>query len=254
MSNLIDSHAHADLCGEPAVALAEAREHGVSRILTVGFDLESSRRAAALAKNHADMVSAAVGIHPNDVAVAGPEAMAELAQLAAQPGVVAIGETGLDYYRDRSPRSAQKEWFLKHIELARATGLTLIVHAREANDDTLDILENHAGDLRVVLHCFSLYEHIDRCAGHRFFMSVAGNVTFPKAEDLREAASKIPDELVLSETDCPWLTPVPYRGKPNQPAYVRFVVEELARLRGTTPAGMAGQIYANFRAAFPACA
>lgn len=251
MTYLTDSHAHLDLCGEPAVALKEAQAHGVARILTVGFNLETSRRAAFLAKNHHDMVGAAVGIHPHDAAAAGGEAMAEIADLAVQPGVVAIGETGLDYYRDRSPREVQKEAFIRHIELARQTGLTLMVHTREAAEDTLSILKGHAKDLRVVLHCFSLYEHIDECINHGFFMSVAGNVTFPNAAGLREAARKIPEELILSETDCPWLTPVPFRGKPNQPAHVRFVVEELSRLRKTSPGDLAKQIYANFHAAFP---
>lgn len=251
MAHLIDSHAHLDLCGEPAAALEAAREHGVGRILSVGFDLESSRRAAVLARNH-DEVIAAVGIHPHDAALVDDEVVAELAKLAAQPGVVAIGETGLDYYHDRSPRSDQRESFLRHIELARDTGLTLMVHSREAADDTLSILESHAGDLQAVLHCFSLYEQIDECIGRGYFMSVAGNVTFPNATGLREAARKIPRELILSETDAPWLTPVPYRGKPNQPACVRFVVEELSRLRRIPPADLVKQIYANFCAAFPA--
>lgn len=252
MAYLIDSHAHLDQCAEPAIALKVAREQGLARILAVGFDLETSRRAALLAGKHPE-VCAAVGIHPHDARATDDETMAELAALSAGPGVAAIGETGLDYYRDRSPRDVQRESFLRHIGLARATGLTLIVHSREASGDTLDILENHAEGLRVVLHCFSLYDQLEECARRRYFMSVAGNVTFANAKGLRQAVPRIPEDLILTETDSPWLTPVPHRGKPNLPANVRFVLEEISRLRKTPAAAMAKQVFANFQAAFPSC-
>ncbi|MEW6019782.1 MAG: TatD family hydrolase [Pseudomonadota bacterium] len=249
MSNLVDSHAHLDLCGDPAAAVSESLEHGVSRILAVGFDMETSRKAVALAKAH-PQVLASVGIHPHDATSVDDAALAELSRLAAEPEVVAIGETGLDFFRDRSPRDSQMEAFLRHIELARETGLTLMVHSREAPQETLATLEEHSAGLRVVIHCFSLYDHVQECAGHRYFMSVAGNVTFPKATELRDAATRIPDDLLLTETDSPWLAPVPHRGKPNSPANIRFILEELALLRRIPVAALARQVSANFETAF----
>lgn len=247
--SLLDSHAHLGLCDDPALAVASAAEHGVSHILAVGFDLETSRQAVRLA-NRFPHVKAAVGIHPNDATRADTTAFAEIAALARDPEVIAIGETGLDYYHERSPRDVQWQAFERHISLARESGLSLIVHCREASDDTMELLGSQAGDLRVIMHCFSLYEHLEECGRRGYYMSIAGNVTFPKAVELREAAAKIPDRLLLTETDAPWLTPVPFRGKPNEPAHIRFIVEELARLRGTAPGDLARQVLSNYRAAF----
>ena len=130
-------------------------------------------------------------------------------------------------------------------------GLPLIVHSRQADEDILELLEEHAGGLTVILHCFSLFGHLDTCSRRGYYMSIAGNVTFPKAIDLREAAAAIPADLLLTETDSPYLSPVPHRGKPNAPANVRHVLEELARLRGEAPEDLAAQVYRNFATAFP---
>lgn len=245
-----DSHCHLDLCGDPDQAIAEAAAAGVSRIIAVGFDLETSRRAVDIAGRHAG-VSAAVGIHPHDAAGFDATALEELSGLARDPAVVAVGETGLDYYRDRSPRAAQKKAFISQIELARREGLTLMVHTRDAAKETLEILGDHAGGLRTILHCFSLYGQVEECARRGYFMSVAGNVTYPKATELKEAAAAIPAGLLLAETDAPWLTPVPHRGKPNRPALVPLVTTELARLRREAVEELAAQVLANFQAAFP---
>lgn len=249
MSILVDSHAHLDMCGDPGITVRGAAENGVRRIITVGIDLKSSRLALGFAKKY-EGVSAAIGIHPHDAATADDAALNGLAQLAAEPEVVAIGETGLDFYRNKSPRAQQLDSFLRHIELARGAGLPLIVHSREAAGDTLEILEKHAGDLKVVLHCFALTGELEECVRRGYFMSFAGNVTFPNAADLRQAAARVPKNLLLTETDAPYLTPVPHRGKPNRPANIRLIVEELARLRGTGFAELAEQIHSNFLSAF----
>jgi TatD DNase family protein len=250
MPGFIDSHAHLDLCDDPEAAVKEAFDQGVTHILAVGFDLETSARAVQIAKEH-EGINAAVGVHPHDAADFDEEAMAELTRLAREPKVVAIGETGLDYYRDRSPRDKQKQSFVWQLELAAEMGLTAIVHSREAALETLEILSSVPADQRVVLHCFSLTEHLQECVDAGFFMSVAGNVTFTNAEKLRRTAARIPEELLLTETDSPWLTPVPLRGKPNRPANVRFVTQELANLRQTPLEQLAGRIEHNFLRAFP---
>ncbi|MHB1391411.1 MAG: TatD family hydrolase [Thermoleophilia bacterium] len=249
-TTLVDSHTHLDMCGDPSVTLMAARAAGVQHILTVGFDLNSSRLSVDLAGKHQE-VSAAVGIHPHDAAIVDDAVIAELATLASDPAVVAIGETGLDYYRDRSPRSRQKESFIRHLELARELNLTVMVHSRDAAADTLELLQTHARGLRVVLHCFALHDHLDQCLESNYFMSIAGNVTFPKAAELRHSARLIPDHLILTETDAPWLTPVPYRGKQNSPEKVRFVLKELALLRQTQADELATHVLANFHSAFP---
>lgn len=250
MSELVDSHAHLDLCGDPDESIAEARGQGVGRILTVGFDLGTSARAVELANLYPE-VSASVGIHPHDADKVDPESLEQIERLSRSPNVVAIGETGLDFYRDRSPREAQKKAFIAHIGLARRLSLTLMVHTRDAGAETLEILAEHAQGLRTVLHCYSLTQQVEECAELGYFMSVAGNVTFPNAKALREAVTRIPKELILSETDSPWLSPAPLRGKANRPANVRLVVAEMARLRETSEADLAGAILANYARAFP---
>jgi len=250
MPELVDSHCHLDLCGDPDETVAAAAAQGVSRILAVGFDLQTSQNAVALAKKHPG-VSASVGIHPNDARTAAGNAMTEIAVLAREPEVIAIGETGLDFYHDRAPREVQLEVFHRHIELARETGLTLMVHTREAQQETLDVLKQHAAGLRTVLHCFSLYEQLDECANRGYFMSIAGNVTYSKAAELKVAAAAIPAGLLLSETDAPWLTPVPHRGKPNSPANTPLILAELAQIRQTPQEELSAQILRNFQTAFP---
>lgn len=249
MPPLVDSHAHLDLLEDSENALIAAREAGIDRIVAVGIDLASSRRAVHFSAMN-DFVYAAVGIHPHDAASVDDWAISELQKLAGSGKVVAIGETGLDYYRDRAPRESQKAAFIRHMELARETGLPLIVHSREANEDVLQMLKLHAAGLTVILHCFSLHGRVEECAGRGYFMSVAGNVTFNNATALREAVKKIPEDLLLTETDSPYLSPVPHRGKKNQPAWVASVLEELARLRAVEPSLLAGVVHKNFLAAF----
>ncbi len=249
MDNLVDSHAHLDLLDDPAQALEAAAAVGVRRIMAVGIDLETSRRAVAFAWSRAE-VSAAVGIHPHNAARTGSDTMKRLAEMAQSPAVSAIGETGLDYYRDRAPRKAQKDMFRRQIELARRCNLPLIVHSRDAEEDTLEILGAEADGLTVVLHCFSLYRYVSRCAESGYYMSVAGNVTFSNAADLRKASTLIPSELLLTETDAPLLTPAPYRGKENSPAHIPLIVAELAAIRDVSPKDLAESIYGNFTGAF----
>jgi len=250
MPLLVDSHAHLDLLEDADASLASARESGVRWIVAVGIDLKSSARAVKYANDNEDVL-ASVGIHPHDASGVDAQSLAELKSLAASCNrVVAIGETGLDYYRDRSPREHQKTAFIQQIGLAREYNLPLIVHSREASSDALAVLEEHASGLKVIMHCFSLYEHVELCAERGYFMSLAGNVTFTKAAALREAAARIPDRLLLTETDCPYLTPVPHRGAPNNPANVRFILDEVASLRGVGPETLAAQVHKNFTSVF----
>ena len=250
LPELVDCHAHLDLCGDPGETIAAARAQGVRRILTVGFNLENSARAVELAGLYPE-VSASVGIHPHDADKVDRDTLEQIERLARRRNVVAVGETGLDFYRDRSPRGAQKNAFIAHIDLARRLGLTLMVHTRDAGRETLDILAEHAQGLTTVLHCFSLAQQVEECTDHGYFMSVAGNVTFPKAVELRAAVARIPDDLILSETDSPWLSPAPLRGKENRPANVRLVVAEIARLRQISEADQTALILANYARAFP---
>ena len=250
MPRYVDSHAHLDLLEDAAGALERAGAAGVERIVAVGIDLESSRLAVSFAETQAK-VYAAVGIHPNDAETTGDEAFSKLRETAASSEkVVGIGETGLDYYRDGAPREVQQDSFKHHIELASETGLPLIVHSREASADVLRILDRYARGLKVILHCFSLYEHVQTCAERGYFMSVAGNVTFPNARALRESVRAIPADLLLTETDSPYLTPVPHRGKKNEPANIPFVLGEAAKLRHADPALLAEQVHRNFISAF----
>ena len=232
-----DAHTHMDILGLPVDdVMAAARAAGVKRAVNVGCDLPSSRWSVSAAAEHAD-VYAAVAIHPNDTAKVAAErdkVLAELAELAAAPKVVAIGETGLDYYRDWSAPHIQREWFRAHIELARAAGKAVMIHDRDAHDDVLAILAEYAPWPRysVIFHCFSGDAAMAaRCAEAGYLMSFAGNVTFKKADELRAAAREAPAELLLAETDAPYLTPVPQRGKQNSPALTAYTIRYLAELK-----------------------
>jgi TatD DNase family protein len=234
----LDAHCHLDLIERPAgEVLAAARAAGITRVITVGVDLPSSRWSA----DHAapgDGVYAAVAIHPNETAAAASspaqrdEVLAEIAGLAALPQVRAVGETGLDYYRDYAPRAQQRDWFRAHIAIAKQSGKALMIHDREAHDDVLAILDAEGPPERVVFHCFSGDAAMaKRCADAGYVMSFAGNLTFANAPALREAAATAPADLLLVETDAPFLTPVPHRGKPNTPAMVAHTVRCLADVR-----------------------
>jgi TatD DNase family protein len=226
---VIDSHTHLELC-EPADAdlVAAAAEAGVGRILTVGLDGASSRAALAAAEDF-PQVYATVGRHPNSATGFDDADLAELEALAAHPRCVAIGETGLDFYRDRAPAEDQRRAFMAQIELARSTGKPLVIHTRAADDETLATLEEHAQGLKVVLHCFSMPDRLEACLEHPdWWISLAGNVTYPSAAALREAAIRVPAERLLVETDAPYLSPQPVRGRPNQPANVTLTAQALA--------------------------
>lgn len=246
---LADSHAHLEMLPDAVAAVEEARAAGVTGILTVGTDAQSCREASGYA-DRLPGVFASVGFHPHGAAGFSDADLDLLGALAGEEAVVAIGETGLDYFRDRSPRDRQQEVFRKHISLARDTKLPLIVHSRDSAEDTLSILDEDAGGVTVVLHCFALAEHVEECAERGYFMSIAGNVSYKNAASLRQAAGRIPAELLLTETDSPYLTPEPHRGKPNCPAYVVHVADALADIRGVSVPELADTTRNNFLRAF----
>jgi TatD DNase family protein len=226
---VIDGHTHLDMCDPPdAELVAAAVGAGVSRIVTIGIDGASCRAALAAAEDF-PQVYAAVGRHPNSASGFDDADLAELAALAAHPKCVAIGETGLDFYREGAPRTDQERAFRAQISLARSVGKPLMIHTRAADDDTLSLLASEAGGLRVILHCFSMSDRIDECLAHpEWWISFAGNVTYPRAERLRVAALRVPAERLLVETDAPFLSPQAVRGKPNQPANVVHTARALA--------------------------
>ena len=246
---MIDTHAHLDACAEPADELvARAREAGVDRIVSVGSGIDSCRETLAIAARH-EGVFAALGIHPHQAAEPDATRLDELRELLADERAVAVGETGLDFYRDYAPHDRQRELFERQLELAAELGKTVVVHTRAASDETAAALEPFAGT--VVLHCFSAPELLPVALERGYYLSFAGNVTYPKAEELREAARAVPAERLLAETDSPYLAPQPRRGRPNEPANVVHTVAALAeaRGRGSRPSSPQ-QLDANARAAF----
>ena len=241
----LDAHCHLDLIEEPTgEVLAAARAAGITRVITVGVDLPSSRWSADRADPGLG-VYAAVAVHPNETAAAASspahrdEVLAEITKLAGLPQVRAVGETGLDYYREHAAPEVQRDWFRAHIDIAKQAGKTLMIHDREAHDDVLAILEADGPPERVVFHCFSGDAAMaKRCADAGYVMSFAGNLTFANAPALREAAAAAPADLLLVETDAPFLTPVPHRGKPNTPAMVAHTVRCLASVKQVGVADM----------------
>ncbi len=236
---LVDTHTHLDFDQYDAdreAVLHRAAEAGVAWLIDVGTDLASSRRAVALAAAEPRMW-AAVGVHPHEAASCTREVLADLRVLAREPRVVAIGETGLDYYRDLSPRSRQREAFEAHLALALEVGLPVIVHDREAHSDVLAMLRAAVGaGLRGVMHCFSGGPELARqVAELGMYVGIAGPVTYPRATALAEVVRTVPLERLLIETDCPYLAPQAYRGRRNEPAYIRLVAERVAELRGIAP-------------------
>ena len=232
---MVDTHCHLDSCKPPDDELvARAREAGLNRIATVGMNDASMERALAAADTY-DEVYAIVGRHPNEATGFDPDVDLEpIGRAAGHPRVRAIGETGLDYFRDYAPREDQRRAFEAHIDLAARTSLPLVIHTRAAEEDTLAVLADRAGDLTVVMHCFSMPAHVGECVERGYICSFAGNVTYPKATDLQDAARRVPDELLMVETDSPYLAPQPVRGKPNEPANVARTAEFVAELRGVS--------------------
>lgn len=247
----LDAHTHLDHCkADTAVLVADARAAGIGAIIQSGTDAASSLLAVGLAERFPE-VWATVGFHPHDAKELDPAGAATIEALTANPRVVAVGEAGLDYHYDHSPRDRQLEVFEWHVRLAAAAGLPLVVHTREADDHTLDLLDRLAGGLTVVLHCFSMTERVREVLARGYYLSFAGNVTFPKATALREAARSVPGDRLLLETDAPYLTPVPRRGRPNTPAMVVHTYEFVASLRGEEPEALAAAVRANAARAYP---
>ncbi len=236
---LIDTHAHLiDKAYNRDLedVLHRAKEAGVEAIINVGFTLSYARKAVALAAAYPRLF-AAVGIHPHDAAQTPKDYLDILKKLAAKPQVVALGEMGLDFYRNLSPPPVQERVFREQLQLAREVGLPVIVHDRDAHQRVVEILkEERAGDTGGVLHCFSGgLSMAQECFALGFYISIAGPVTYKKAGELQEVAAACPRDRLLLETDCPYLTPHPYRGKRNEPAHVALVCRQVAKLRGETP-------------------
>jgi TatD DNase family protein len=233
-ADAFDSHCHLDLIERPVPEiLADARAARITRVVTIGVDLPTSRWAADCAAAHDD-VYAAVAVHPNETAKVTDRdgVLAGIAALAALPKVRAIGETGLDYYRDWAPPAVQRDWFRAHIEIAKQSGKALMIHDRDAHDDVLRILDADGPPEQVIFHCFSGDAAMaKRCAEAGYVMSFAGNVTFKGAQQLRDAAAAAPLDLILAETDAPFLTPVPYRGRTNAPAMVAHTLRAIAEVK-----------------------
>jgi TatD DNase family protein len=229
---VIDSHTHLDRGPAPEAELvAAAREVGVRRILTIGID-ERSRQAALAAAETYDEVYAAIGHHPNNATGYDDAITAQLRDQARHPRCLAIGETGLDDYRNYAPRPDQERAFAAHIDVARELGKPLVIHTRAAEDDTIETLATQAQGLEVILHCFSMPDRLDECLEHGWWISFAGNVTYPKAADLAEAAERVPLDRLLVETDAPYLTPQAERKHRNQPAFVVHTARFVAERRG----------------------
>jgi TatD DNase family protein len=242
---MIDSHTHLHLC-EPSDAelVAAADAAGVTRMLTVGTDGASCRSALESAEAF-PQVLAAIGRHPNEAHGFDDADLAELRALAAHERCVAIGETGLDFYREGAPRADQERAFRAQIGLARETGKPLVIHTRAADEDTLALLVSEAQGVRVVLHCFSMPDRLEECLDRGYTISFAGNVTYPSAKDLAEAARLVPDERLLVETDAPYLTPQTVRKHRNQPAFVAHTAAFVAELRGVPVAELGALVERN---------
>jgi TatD DNase family protein len=241
---VIDTHAHL-APAEASAVLQRARAAGVERVVVVATTVAQAAEALTLAEAN-DGVYACLGVHPHEAGE--PADLDELRRLLGHERAVAVGETGLDYFRDYAPREAQRELFGRELALAREVGKPVVIHTRAADDDTLAILERFDGT--VVLHCFSSPALLEPALEHGWYVSFAGNVTYPKAPELRAAATRVPRERILAETDSPYLAPQPVRGERNEPRFVIHTVAALAAARGEDPADLARQIDANADCAF----
>jgi TatD DNase family protein len=251
---VIDSHTHLDLCAQDdaqllAELVARAGAAGVERMLTIGIDGASCRAALAAAESF-PQVYAAVGRHPNEAKGFDDADLAELRALAVHERCVAIGETGLDFYRDYTPAADQERAFLAQVELARELRKPLVIHTRAAEQRTVDVLRSEAQGVEVVMHCFSMPERLSECVRAGWWISFAGNVTYPSAKDLAEAAAQAPPDRLLVETDAPYLAPQAVRGKPNEPAYVVHTAGFIAQRRGVAPDELTSLLEQNGRRLF----
>jgi TatD DNase family protein len=229
---VVDSHTHLHVCKpDDAELVAAADGAGITRMLTVGTT-GATCREALLAAERFPQVFAAIGRHPNEAAGFTDADLAELQALAEHPRCAAIGETGLDYFRDYAPRADQQRAFDAQIELARVTAKPLVIHTRAAEEDTINTLRARCSGLEVILHCFTMPDRFDECIDQGWWISFAGNVTYPKAQDLAQAAERVPAERLLVETDAPYLTPQAVRKERNEPAFVVHTARFVAERRG----------------------
>ncbi len=246
---MIDTHAHLDAFEDAGEVLGRARAAGVGRVITVGTSVASCRAALALCERE-EGVFAALGLHPHEAGSVGEPELADLRELLAHPKAVAVGETGLDYHRDLAPRERQAVSFRAQAELAGELGKPLVIHTRAADDDTVAVLRTLPEDLSVVLHCFSSSALLEPALDRGWYVSFAGNVSYPKAPELRWAAARVPAERLLAETDSPYLAPQPVRGKRNEPAFVMHTLGALAEARGEDAAALEERIDLNAVALF----
>jgi len=244
---MTDSHAHLDACEEPAAAVDRALAAGVTRIVTIGTGIDSSRAALALADEH-DGVFASLGVDPHQAATAEAARLEELRELLAHPRAVAVGETGLDNVKLYATPLEQRRLFDEQLALAADLGLPVVVHSRDAAADTASALAGFPGT--VILHCFSSPDLLPAALERGYYVSLAGNVTYSRAGELREAAAAIPRDRILVETDSPYLAPQPVRGRPNEPAHVVHTIVALAEARAEEHAELAVVTHANAAAAF----
>jgi TatD DNase family protein len=246
---VIDTHAHLDALDDASQVLARARDAGVDRVVTIGTTLDSCCAMLDLAERE-DGVFVSLGLHPHEASTAGRAEVEELATLISHPKAVAVGETGLDHFRNYAPHDRQLELFRAQTELAVEAGKPIVVHTRAAEDDTLAVLTALPENARVVLHCFSSLRLLGPALERGWFVSFAGNVTYPKATELRTAAARVPGDRILAETDSPYLSPQPVRGSRNEPAYVVHTLATLAEARGESEVDLERMIDANATAAF----
>lgn len=261
MVGLVDTHAHVmdpRFTGDLSDVLQRAEHAGVTRIVCVGYDLRTSRAAVQMARRHETLV-ATVGIHPNDAGATGADAYAEIASLARSPRVVAVGETGLDYYRDRTAPARQQESLEWHLSLAEELHLPLVVHTRQADRDMAGFLERSAarrasGEIPGLLHCFSSEDagFLERMVEAGYYISFAGPLTFRGGDGLRALAQLVPMDRLLVETDCPYMAPEPVRGRRNEPAFVRHTAARLAEIRSLPYPAMVEHLWHNSVRIFPA--
>jgi TatD DNase family protein len=246
---VIDTHAHLDAFdGDVTAVLARAREAGVTKVIAVGTNVESARRTLAVCEEEGTF--AALGLHPHEAGTVGDHDLGELRALLAHENVVGVGETGLDHFRDYAPRDAQLRVFQAQAELAVELGKALVVHTRAADEATVAVLAELDSETPVVLHCFSSVHLLEPALRGGWYVSFAGNVTYPKATELRWAAGQVPADRLLAETDSPYLAPQPVRGRPNEPAHVVHTLRTLAEARGVDERELEAQLDRNAAAAF----